>query len=42
MATQDVDAVPVTDEAGHVVGVVTGSDLAAAVAVHGLVSRQSR
>jgi CBS domain-containing protein len=39
MATQDVDAVPVTDEGGHVVGVVTGSDLAAAVAEHGLLRR---
>jgi CBS-domain-containing membrane protein len=39
MSTQGVDAVPVTDEAGGVVGVVTSSDLAAAVAEHGLVRR---
>jgi CBS domain-containing protein len=39
MATQGVDSVPVTDEDGGVVGVVTSSDLAAAVAEHGLLRR---
>jgi tRNA nucleotidyltransferase (CCA-adding enzyme) len=39
MATQGVDSVPVTDEDGGVVGVVTSSDLAAAVAEHGLCRR---
>jgi CBS-domain-containing membrane protein len=39
MLTQGVDAVPVTDQAGRVVGVVTATDLAAAVAEHGLVRR---
>ena len=42
MTTQDVDVVPVTDEAGHVQGVVTSSDLAGAVAEHGLLRRLPR
>lgn len=40
MVTEDVDAVPVTDDAGHLVGIVTGRDLAAAVAEHGLAHRR--
>jgi CBS domain-containing membrane protein len=36
MAAERVDAVPVVDEAGGVLGVVTASDIVAAVATHGI------